>query len=70
MAQRLNVTLPPNLHLWDGCTVTVAAVDPTDGSIRTDVVVSDVTLQVDDIRGGTADELAVGPFMLVPGPGA
>jgi hypothetical protein len=70
MALPLVVTLPPNVHLSGGCIVRVAALDPTTGAIVTGVNVSDVTLQVDDIAGGALDDLAVGSWRLVPGPGA
>lgn len=66
MALPLVVTLPPNVHLSGGCTVRVAALDPTTGAIVTGVDVSDVTLQVDSITGGSADELELGTFRLAP----
>ena len=70
MALPLVVTLPPNIHLSGGCVVRVAALDPTSGAVVTGVNISDVSLQVDEITGGAADELQLGQWLLVPGPGA
>lgn len=70
MSQLLAVTLPPNVHLWDGCIVRVAAIDPGTGDVVSGVNVSNVSLQVDEITGGGPESLVSGPFLLVPGPGA
>jgi hypothetical protein len=67
VAKPLIVPLPPNLHLWGGCTVRVTAVDPDTGAGVAGVQVSNVTLEVDQTAGGP-DDLAFGPFMLVHGP--
>lgn len=67
MAQPLIVALPPGLELWGGCTVSVAALDPSTGAPVAGVNVANVTLEVEVTEGSEAD-LEVGPFMLTPGP--
>lgn len=67
MPQPLIVALPPDTILGDGCIIRVAALDPSTGNIVTGVNISNVSLEVDQITGGSLDS---GPFMLVPGPGA
>lgn len=64
MAQPLTVALPPGLDLWGGCTVAVAALDPTTGDPVSGVRVMNVTLEVDNPEG----DLEVGPWRLVTGP--
>jgi hypothetical protein len=61
------VSLPPGLVLGGAFTVAVTALDPVTGDEIPDVIVSNVTLEVDQ-TAGSPDELTVGPFMLVPGP--
>jgi hypothetical protein len=63
--QPLIVALPPNLDLWGGCVVRVAALDPSTGNVVPGVTVSTVTLEVDNLAG---TDLESGPFMLVTGP--
>lgn len=73
MSQPKAVALPPNIHLWDSCIVRVAALDPTTGNIVAGVTVSNVSLQVDDVTGGSDQQLASGtfqPILLRQGPGA
>lgn len=65
MPQPLIVALPPNLNLWGGCVVRVAALDPSTGNVVSGVTVSTVTLEVDNLAG---TDLESGPFMLVTGP--
>jgi len=65
MAQPLSVSLPPGLDLGGGCQIRVTALDPTTGDTVTGVKVSNVTLEVDQLGGGS---LEYGPFMLVAGP--
>lgn len=62
--------IPPDLDLDGGYTISFTAVSATTGAVVAGVVVSAASLLVDNIGGGTDEELAVGPFMLVPGPGA
>jgi hypothetical protein len=67
----LDAPMPEDLDLPDGYLLTWAAIDPTTGADVAGVVVSNVSIFGTDLRTGTGggDEL-VGPFMLVPGPGA
>jgi hypothetical protein len=67
MAAPYDISLPPDLNLWDSCTIRVTAIDATTGAVVSGVVVSDVTLECVQLAGG---DLSVGSFMLVPGPGA
>lgn len=67
MPQPLVVALPPDTVLGDGCIIRVAALNPTTGNIVTAVNVSNVSLEVDQLSGGSLNS---GPFVLVPGPGA
>lgn len=70
MPEPLMAPLPPNLDLPAGYLVRVNAVDPTDGSQVTGVTVTDFSILCEDLTGGGGAGLQVGPFMLVPGPGA
>lgn len=67
MSQPLTVALPPDTILYDGCTIRVAALDPTTGNIVTGVNVSNVSLEVDQLTGESLDS---GAFLMVPGPNA
>jgi hypothetical protein len=68
MSQPLIVTLPPNLQLWEGCVIRVTALNPTTGAVVSGVNVKNITIEADQLEGSESD-LAVGPFMLVTGPG-
>lgn len=68
MAQPLIAPMPPNESLGVGCSVTVNAIDPTDGSQVTGVTVSNFLIRID--TASSAETLSYGPFMFVPGPGA
>jgi len=71
MAVPLDASLPPYLNLGPGFTLRVTALSTADGSVVSGVTVSNFGVLVDD-AGGTVDTgvLEVGPYMLVPGPGA
>lgn len=69
MSQPLKVSLPPGVSLWDGCVVRVTAIDPVTGDTVSGVNVQNVTLQVIQTAGSEQD-LTVGNWQLVPGPGA
>lgn len=71
MATALKASLPDTLDLPDGYLVQWAAIDPATGADIAGVVVGNVSLfgtllGTDGGGGGTP----LGPFMLVPGPGA
>jgi hypothetical protein len=67
----LDAPMPEDLDLPDGYVLTWAAIDPTTGADVAGVLVSGVSLYGEALGDGTGGggEL-VGPFMLVPGPGA
>lgn len=69
MAKPLTLPLPPDLYLWDGCVISVTALDATTGNTVSGVDVSNVAFEVEQIAG-SANALLSGPFMMVPGPGA
>lgn len=69
MAQKLNAGMPDSLDLTESWQILFAAVDPTSGADVSGVKVSNAMLVVELVQGDATD-LPVGPFMLVPGPGA
>lgn len=69
MAQKVNVPMTQDLDLPDGWTIRVTAVDGS-GNTVTGVNVSNMSIVADAPLGADAGSLAVGPFMLVPGPNA
>lgn len=70
MAAPLQSALPSDLQLDGGTILRVTAIDPATGSTVAGVTVANVLFYVTDLTGGQGGGLAVGPFMLVPGPGA
>lgn len=70
MAAPMQAAIPPGLDLTDGYVLEFTALDPTTGAVDTSVIVSTASLLVDNLGGGDLQGLEVGPFMLVPGPGA
>lgn len=70
MAQKIAVQMPQDLDLVAGWTIRVTAVDST-GAVVSAVKVSNLAIIADQAVPQTAGETAqLGPFMLVPGPGA
>lgn len=69
MAQPLVIALPPNRVFSDQDVIRVTCLDATDGSDVTGVTVQNVIFEL-ELLSGSANDLAFGPFMLVPGPGA
>ncbi len=70
MSVKKAASMPPDLDVSDGYTVRLTATDPTTGAVVSGVTVSNFAMQVLLLGGTAAGNLAVGPFMLVPGPGA
>ena len=71
MPAPVSVSMPPDLDLPDGYQVVFAAVDPTTGAAVGSVVVENVSIFGTILGTGTSvGGTVVGPFMLVPGPGA
>jgi hypothetical protein len=66
----LDVAMPPDLDLGDGWTLRVTALDPVTGAVVTGVRVSNLALEVALGEGTSASDIAVGPYLLVPGAGA
>ena len=73
MATPLDASMPPGLDLGPGFTLRVTALSATDGSVVSAVNVSGLSILAStEGPAGTIDagNLAYGPWMLVPGPGA
>lgn len=70
MSLPVKTGFPDDMRLGDGWTIRFAAVDPTTGANVAGVVISLVNVGGDDGGTGPADDVELGPFMLVPGPGA
>jgi len=62
--------LPPELELTDGYIIRLTAIDATTGADVAGVVVNNAAIYAQNVGGGSAGDLASGPFLLVPGPGA
>lgn len=62
--------LPPGLDLADGWTLRVTALDPTTGAQVSGVNVRNFAIEADLGPGTSQGDLAVGPYLLVPGSGA
>jgi hypothetical protein len=71
VAVEIKAGMAPNLDLPDGYIVEWLAIDPTDGSAVSGVIVSDVSIFGRALGGGTeSGQNLAGPYMLVPGPAA
>lgn len=70
MAQKLEGGLPEGMDLEAQYTIQWSALDPATGAPVAGVVVSNAGMLVTLVGSSVASALAVGPFMLVPGPGA
>ena len=70
MAVPLDAPMPANLDLGPGFTLRVTALSTTDGSVVSGVTVADFGVLLEDDGSGSVAALEVGPYMLVPGPGA
>lgn len=53
MAQKLTANMPSDLVIGDGYRLRFTAVDPTDGSVVSGVVVSAVNVDTEDEGGGS-----------------
>jgi len=56
--------MPPNVALTGDYILRLNALDPTTGAQVAGVTVSDVTIQVVNLTGGPASDLAVMPFLV------
>lgn len=70
MSLPVKTGFPDDIRAGGAWTIEFAAVDPTTGADVAGVVVSLVNIGGEVEAGSVADNLAFGPFMLVPGPGA
>jgi hypothetical protein len=68
MGAPLKAGIPPDALLTNGCTVTFAALNPSNGAVVSGVVLTSSSLLIEGT--GSAHGDTSGPFMLVPGPGA
>jgi hypothetical protein len=69
MALALKAELPPQTQLLNRYQLVVEAIDATTGDPVTGVVVSAFTIYADQAEAFGAS-LDIGPFRLMPGPGA
>jgi hypothetical protein len=70
MAEPFVAPMPPYLDLPSGFTLRINAVDPASGNQVTGVRLTEVTVMIENLGGGSVEQMGSGPFMLVPGPGA
>lgn len=70
MAEKYKASMPPGLHLNNDWQLQLIAVDPTTGANVANVTVSGVAIVAEPMGAGAPGAVKVGPFMLVPGPGA
>ena len=63
-AAPLTASMPPDVAMTDAYVIRLAALDPTTGAAVANVTVSDVTIQVVNLTGGPASDLAVMPFLV------
>jgi hypothetical protein len=70
MAKPLEAGMPRDLDLVGTYTIRFAALDPTSGAAVAGVKVSNMVLTVAPQAGTDPIDLAYGPYLLVPGPGA
>ena len=70
MAAAYDAPLPPDLDLEGSYTIRVTALDPTTGAVVSGVTVSSLVMMVNTGAGTSPTDLAVGPYLLVPGVGA
>ncbi len=66
----IEASLPPDLDLPDGYRLEWGAIDATTGGPVSGVTVTDVSIFGTALGTGSDGDLNLGPFMLVPGPGA
>ena len=70
MSRPLTTEIPDNIVVTGGYTLRFRAIDPTTGADVSGVKVSKVSVLATDQLAGATGQPIVGPFMLVPGPGA
>jgi len=63
-AAPLTAAMPESIACTGDYILRLAALDPTTGAAVAGVTVSDVTIQVVNLTGGPASDLAVMPFLV------
>lgn len=69
MAAPVKCAMPDNVDINATYTLQISAQDAATGDEVSGVQFSNMSIEAVDLSGG-GDLLAVGPYMLVPGPGA
>ena len=70
MSRAITTEIPQNIVVTGGYTLRFRAIDPTTGADVSGVKVSKVSILAQDESLSGNGSLVVGPYMLVPGPGA
>jgi hypothetical protein len=70
MAEALAAAMPPDLALYANYTIRLTALDPASGAVVSGVKVSALAMLVVPLGDTVPPDLAVGPYLLVPGSGA
>lgn len=70
MAKALEASMPRDLDLVGTYTIRFTAIDPNSGAAVAGVNVKSMVLTVAPQAGTDPTDLAYGPYLLVPGPGA
>ena len=69
MAEKIDIAMPEELVIGDGWQIVWAAVDSA-GAAVSGVLITEANVVAADLSAGDTVSDVVGPFMLVPGPGA
>lgn len=68
MAVPYTAGMPDELDLGGGWTLRVTAVNPTTGAAISAITVSNLAILLNPLGETAPGDLAVGPYLLVPGP--
>lgn len=66
MAQKLTASIPQDMHLDANYIIRFTAIDASDGSTVTSVVISEAGLLVTNLSQSPDSALESGPFQLIP----
>lgn len=67
MAKPYDASMPAELDLTGGYTIQLTALDPGSGATVSGITVSNLVLLVNTVGATVPTDLAVGPYLLVPG---
>lgn len=70
MAEPYTAAMPADLDLGGNYTLRLTAIDPATGNKVNGITVSSLAIYVLNTGSGSSGDLAVGPYLLVPGSGA